>query len=1008
MQEDTGGTARQLDGQTDPCPPTARRPVSSYRWQFNSSFTFRDAVRLIPYLHDLGVTDCYASPYLQARPGSPHCYDVCEHGAINPELGSDAEFGAFISALKERGMGLLLDVVPNHMSSWATGNRLWRDVLENGPSSPYARFFDVDWHPLRSDTLLEDRVLLPILGDAYGTVLERQELRLSYEDGAFQLRYYENQLPLDPRSYLDLLRPCEEMLGPSLQEGDEQLRELQSIITAITHLPERTERDHDRVQERQREKEIVKRRLKTLCDQSEPIRTAVEEVVRLFNGVPDDSSSFDRLDALLEQQPYRLAHWQVAAEEINYRRFFDISDLVALRQEDPEVFRETHRLILKLLGEGSVTGLRIDHVDGLWDPQAYLSRLQRSYQAELRCSGAGGERHERPLYLVVEKILRPGERLPSDWPVDGTTGYDFANAVNGLFVDQSNARAFDVLYRRFVGGDPSFQEQLIAGKKRVMLTSLASEVNMLAYQLRRIAAGHRDYRDLTLNGLTFGLREVIACLPVYRTYISRGDAELGESDRAYLEGALAEARQRNPSAPAAVFDFIADILLLRRPSGTTEEDREQLWDFVQVFQQVTGPIMAKAMEDTVFYVYNRLISLNEVGGDPGRFGLSVDAFHQQNAARLREWPYSLTSTSTHDTKRSEDVRARINLLSEMPREWKAMLGRWSKSNGRKKKLLHGRPVPDRNEEYYLYLTLLGSWPLEAMDAEQYRDYRERIEAHMIKAIKEAKVNSSWVNPNLPYEEAVSHFVGAIVNRSRANPFLRNFLPFQQVIADYGMINSLSQTLLKIASPGVPDFYQGTDLWALHLVDPDNRRPVDYGPRVEMLERLMDRLSRGENPSDLASELLARWEDGGVKQYVIHRALTYRRRHPDLFAQGDYIPLAATGRHRDRVCAFARRNEAETIVVVVPRLVWGLMQGRGEDSTGDDPGRWMPLGEGVWEDTRLLLPSDWAVERFRDLFTGEEYYPVETPGRERGGAEGGHTLPVGAILRSFPVALLKLL
>ncbi|HEX2922485.1 MAG TPA: malto-oligosyltrehalose synthase [Chloroflexota bacterium] len=984
-----------------------RRPTSSYRWQFNSAFTFRDAARLVPYLHDLGVTDCYASPYLQARPGSPHCYDVCDPGVINPELGAAEEFESFVLALKERDMGLLLDVVPNHMSSWATGNRLWRDVLENGPSSPYARFFDVDWHPLRSDTLLEDRVLLPILGDSYGTVLERQELQLFFEDGAFQLRYYENLLPLDPSSYIEILRLCEERLSDSMDVGEDYLRELQSIITAISHLPSRTERDPERVQERQREKEVVKRRLNALCEASAQVRAAVNEAVGLFNGISGDPSSFDRLDALLEQQPYRLAHWQVAAEEINYRRFFDVSDLVALRQEDPEVFDETHRLILKLLGEGIVTGLRIDHVDGLWDPAAYLSRLQRSYLEELGSARDADEDSGRPLYLVVEKILRPGEKLPPDWPVDGTTGYDFANAVNGIFVDNSNARSFDVLYRRFIGFDMDFQEQLIAAKKRVMLTSLASEVNMLAYQLRRIAARNRNYRDLTLNGLTFGLRETIACLPVYRTYISRGDRELRERDRTYLEGALAEARRRNPSAPAAVFDFVSEILLLRWPAGAKDEDRGQLWDFVRDFQQVTGPTMAKAMEDTVFYVYNRLISLNEVGGDPGRFGISVDDFHQQNALRLQEWPYSLTSTTTHDTKRSEGVRARINLLSEMPREWKAMLGRWSKSNGRRKRTVSGRPVPDRNEEYYLYQTLLGSWPVGGMDGEQYRSYQERVEAHMIKAIREAKVNTSWVNPNSQYEDAVRHFVGSILNQQGANPFLKSFHPFRLSIARYGMINSLSQTLLKIASPGGPDFYQGTELWDLHLVDPDNRRPVEYGPRVEMLERIKEGRETGERLSDLAAELLAHWEDGGVKLHLIHRALSYRRRHPDTFTRGDYVPLAATGRHRDRVCAFARRDEDATVVVVVPRLVWGLMQGKADKPGVDGGEQWLPLGDGVWEDTRLLLPSDWAAGGFRNLLTGEKLEPVETRGRERSCPDCGHTLQVGSILATFPVALLEL-
>ncbi len=993
-----------------------RLPVSSYRLQFNGSFTFADGLDTLSYLHDLGTTDCYSSPCLQARPGSSHGYDICDHGSLNPDLGGYEEFEHFSEELKRLGMGLILDVVPNHMSTWETSNAKWMDVLENGPSSAWAAYFDIDWHPLRSDTHLEDRVLLPILGDVYGIVLENQELVLRYEEGAFFISYYDHRLPLDPRSYLAVLQPAADLLQERLDSDDEQLHEMQSILTAIGHLPERFETEVDRVQERQREKEVIKRRLRKLYDSSEVARDVIDATVRLFIGSRGQAASFDRLDALLEQQPYRLAHWQVAAEEINYRRFFDINDLVALRQEDSRVFEETHRLVLDLVRDGKVTGLRIDHPDGLWDPEAYFGRLQSSYLWEL------GKRHlegdydleagaltlgellsarvekeasrqcaqllAKPLYIIVEKILGKEEDLPRHWQVHGTTGYDFVNAVNGLFVDSTAAKSFDQIYRRFVGRDVDFREMVNASKKTVTMQSLASETNMLGYQLKRIAARNRRYRDFTLNSLTFALREVIACLPVYRTYID-GDRPVDARDWSYVEGAVRDARRRNPGTAPAVFDYIGDILLMRWPENLSEEERSELLDFVRKFQQTTGPVMAKALEDTSFYMYNRLISLNEVGGDPGRFGTSISAFHQQNADRQRQWPYAFLSSSTHDTKRSEDVRARIDVLSEMPQDWRSALARWSRLNHRKRARLQGQLVPDPNEEYYLYQTLLGAWPIEPISGSDYRSFVERMQAHMLKAVKEAKVNTSWMSPDAAYEEAVQGFVRAILDRSHANPFLKDFRAFQEKVAYFGMLNSLSQTLLKIASPGVPDFYQGTELWDFSLVDPDNRRPVDYGLRAGMLRGLRTRISETGGVGPVAQTLLDNWQDGAVKLFVTHIGLTYRRRFPELFTEGAYLPLDGCGAESEHLCAFARRKGPRMVVAVAPILVVGLTKGRPRCTTGSE----------VWRDSCVRLPGSEAGKSYRNLFTGETIRVEAIPGV-------GPGMPVASVLSTFPVGLLE--
>ncbi|MBI3086602.1 MAG: malto-oligosyltrehalose synthase [candidate division NC10 bacterium] len=730
-----------------------RVPVATYRLQFSRAFTFSAARQMVPYLEALGVSDVYASSYLAARPGSLHGYDIADHNRLNPEIGTEEDYERFVAALQDRGMGQILDVIPNHMGIAASCNPWWNDVLENGPSSAYAEFFDIDWDPLKSQ--LANKVLLPILGDQYGRVLENQELALEYADGAFHLRYQETRLPIAPRSTTLILGHRLESLTATLGEADPHLQEYQSIITALTNLPGRSETAPDRVRERMREKEVIRRRLARLVEACGPVRASIEETVRIFDGKRGDPRSFDPLDRLLDDQAYRLADWRVAAEEINYRRFFDINELAAIRMENPAVFRETHRLILQLVAEGKVTGLRLDHPDGLFDPPRYFLALQRERLAHVACARfdqQGGvaepdrdaavavalQRFDAtcqpdpakagcpPLYLLAEKILARGERLPIHWAIHGTTGYEFLTLVGGLFVDTSHEKAMTAACTAFAGQRTPYADLVHESKQLILQVSMSSELNVLGHALSRLAERDRHSRDFTLNSLTHALREVIACFPVYRTYIDGRSPEVTLQDRACVEVAVAFAKRRNPATNVSVFDFVRDVLLLRYPENADEAYREAQLAFVQKFQQVTAPVTAKGVEDTACYRYNRLVSLNEVGGEPDRFGISVEEFHRQCLSRQEKWPDGLSATSTHDTKRSEDVRSRIHVLSEIPREWRAAVGRWHRWNRRHASEVDGRPAPDRNDEYLLYQTLVGAWPLGPMGQEEVAAFTARM------------------------------------------------------------------------------------------------------------------------------------------------------------------------------------------------------------------------------------------------------------------------------------------
>jgi (1->4)-alpha-D-glucan 1-alpha-D-glucosylmutase len=952
-----------------------RVPRATYRLQMHHGFTFRDAAEIIPYLAELGVSDLYASPYLQARPGSLHGYDITNHNELNPEIGTEEEHTRMTGLLREHGMGHLLDIVPNHMGIGGGANPWWTSVLENGPSSPFARYFDIQWNPLEEE--MQGKVLLPILGDQYGQVLERGELKLVYEDGRFRVEYYENRFPVAPGSSSVVLREALSRL--ELADGDPDRMELESIVTALEHLPPRKSTDPRSIAERSRERVVSQRRLAALCDGVEAVRRAIDAAVAHFNGTPGDPHSFDPLDALLHNQAYRLAFWRVAAEEINYRRFFDVNELAGVRVELPEVFQETHRLILRLVREEKVTGLRIDHPDGLFHPRDYLRDLQRET--------AGLEARER-FYVVVEKILTGDETLPDDWPCAGTVGYEVLNRINGLFVARDNEARVDEVYRAFTGVGVRFRDLVYEKKLLILRLALVSELTVLTNMLSRMSERNRRSRDFTWGSLQEGLRQVVACFPVYRTYVDAFTGEVSERDRGYVEQAVRRARRRNPEMSFSLFDYIRDVLLLRWPDGLDAESREEHARFVMRFQQLTGPVMAKGVEDTSFYIFNRLVSLNEVGGEPDHFGVTPEEFHRFMAARAEHWPHALTASSTHDTKRSEDVRARINVLSEIPDLWAERVARWAEMNRAKKAHEEdGEEIPDANDEYLLYQTLLGAWPLGETEDQAHQDFVERIQQYMEKATREAKRRTSWINPNAAYDAGLRDFVAAILDRSGKNPFVEDLLRLQPAIARMGMLNSLSQTLVKLTAPGAPDVYQGQEIWDFSLVDPDNRRPVDYDTRRRLLGELRERME-GDGTEKLARELVEEWEDGRIKLYLTHRALALRAALPELFRDGEYLPLLSAGERVGHVVAYARRGAGAAVVVAVPRLVATLTRERDFALPGAE------LWRGTWvEGTAEVLEGRW-----RNVFTGEV---VEAAPR---GAGAG--LPADSLFARFPVALLE--
>jgi len=959
---------------------SARLPAATYRLQVSRQFTFDDAAGLVPYLERLGISHVYLSPVLQARPGSSHGYDITDHRRLNVELGGREAFDRLIAALHDAGLGLILDMVPNHMAV-GSDNPWWMDVLENGPASEHAGFFDIDWNPVTPE--LHGKVLLPVLEDHYGTVLERGLLQLRFdpEQGELWVAYHDHRFPLDPRTYPLILshelRRLDSILGPR----QPALLDFQSLVGAFAGLPERSVSEPERVAIRYRDQQVLKRQLARLCRETPDLERFIEENLAFFNGSGDVAALAERLHAVLEAQAYRLAYWRVASDEINYRRFFDINEMAGLRMENRRVFEATHELVCELINAGALDGLRIDHPDGLYDPHGYARWVLEAADREMPAAARGD--WPSP-YLVYEKILTPDERLPEGWPVSGTTGYEFAREVGGLFVDPAGERPLDQGYTRFLGRKLDFGELLYQSKKEIIEEPLASELNMLATELDRICELDLHTRDYTLKRMREALTEVVACFPVYRTYVS--GEHVSAADRHSVEQALRQARGRDTAPDASIYDFLARVLLVELPADADPDYRDAILRFAMRFQQYTGPVMAKGMEDTSLYIYNRLLSLNEVGSDPRHFGTPVEAFHQRNAERAERWPLTMLSTSTHDTKRSADMRARIHVISEIPDRWRAAVNQWAEGNRAKKRRIGNSPAPDKNDEYALYQTLLGCWPAQGVrDPELGR----RLEAFVIKAAREAKARTQWINVNRAYESALIDFVRNLLSDTSAGGFIAAFEELQRPVARFGMLNALSETLLTLTSPGVPDLYQGTELWRINLVDPDNRRPVDYERRQRLLTEL-EALATTAEPAraDAVRRLLDDLADGRAKLHLIRSVLDLRRRERELFQAGAYVPLEVAGAGAAHVVAFARRREGRTALVVAPRLYVRLL---GFESDA------LPLGEPAWGDTWIAAPFAAPGASYRNVITGEAA-AVEPFSLSAGWR-------VAELCRSFPVACL---
>jgi (1->4)-alpha-D-glucan 1-alpha-D-glucosylmutase len=931
-----------------------RTPVATYRIQFTPEFGFAAAKAIVPYLHELGITDIYASPISQARIGSLHGYDVVDPNSINPELGSAEEFEALVAEVRRHGMGWVQDIVPNHMA-YDGQNKMLMDVLENGQGSRYADYFDIDWnYPFET---MRDKLLAPFLGGFYGECLENGDIKLGYDESGLHIHYHSLALPAHIESYSTVFAESVGALRRRLGARHPDFIKLLGVLYTLKNLPPKEE-----MRERADQIAFVKSMLWELYSTSTEIKEFIDGNIARFNGTEGEPASFDALDRLLAEQLYRLSFWKVAAEELNYRRFFNINELISMRVEEEKVFRHTHELVFKLVREGKVTGLRIDHIDGLYDPLAYLRRIKQVHP---------------DVYLVVEKILALDEELPPDWPLDGTTGYDFLNYAAGIFCARKNKSKLTEIYGRFSGVRVSCHQMGYEKKRLIIGKYMAGDIDGLARLLKRISGRDRHAADFTLYGLRRALVEVLTFFPVYRSYVTQ--ETFSDADRGYLSEAIGKAKASNPGLILEL-KFIERFLLLQFAAQGDEEKRDWI-HFVMRFQQLTGPLMAKGFEDTTLYVYNRLLSLNEVGGDPDRFGVSLPEFHRFNARRRERWPRAMNATATHDTKRGEDARTRISVLSEIPEQWEKRLNEWSRMNRGKKSIVRGEEMPDRNDEYFLYQTLLGAFPLEARED---ASFLQRLKAYIIKSVREAKVYTEWLKPDLAYEEAFLRFIEAILDPVEGNRFPGELAACAEQVAFYGMINSLSRTLLKITAPGVPDFYQGTELWDFSFVDPDNRRAVDYESR----RRVLDELSAGapEHRLTLLEELLSNWQDGRIKLFLTREALDFRRHHRDVFLGGEYIPLHAGGGMEEHVCAFARRRGGEWVLAVVPRLVAEIAPAASARSFAR-----------VWESSAITLP-DAAPRIWRNVLTGA---PLTTSDC----GDEPKTLRLGDLFAHFPLALL---
>lgn len=931
-----------------------RIPVATYRLQFNSQFPFAAAREIIDYLQELGISDIYASPIFKAKAGSTHGYDIVDPNQLNPELGNQENFTNLIQELNQRDIGWLQDIVPNHLA-YDSENYYLMDVLENGENSIYANYFDIVWNAPLINSLngdISQPILTPLLGKFYGDSLEDGEIQLRYDQQGLSINYYNLRLPIKLESYATFLNHNLGKLAKILGRNNPIFLRLLGILYMVRHIP-----SDATPKERQDQINFVKGLLWELYTDNTEIKTFIDDNLRLFNGEPGKPETFNLLDALLSEQFYRLSFWKVGAEEINYRRFFTINELISVKVEDAKVFNKTHDLICKLVQTNQFTGLRVDHIDGLYDPNHYLQRLKEK---------------TGDIYICVEKILELGEELPHNWPVQGTTGYDFLNYVNGVFCQVENQDKFTQIYYYFTGIKTPY-EQIEKEKKHLMLErNIAGDVDNLTYMLKKIAGKHRYSNDFTINGLKRALAEVLTLFPVYRTYINQDG--IAEADHLYIQDVIKQAKSNLPFLYHEL-SFIEKLLLREYDESLSQIEQEQCLYFVMRLQQYTGPLMAKGVEDTALYVYNRFISLNEVGGNPGHFGVSIDEFYNFNQHRKSCWQNAMNTTSTHDTKRGEDIRARLNVLSEIPEEWQKQVNYFSEINRHHKTRINKHEAPDKNDEYLFYQMLIGAFPFFE---HEYANFQQRLTDYILKAIREAKIYTAWLRPNDNYENAFLQFVAEVLESSEQNQFLQLFRPFQRRIAEYGIFNSLSQTLLKITSPGVPDFYQGTELWDFSMVDPDNRRPVDFEIRKSYLQDIKTGIQT--DILQLINDLLTHKEDGRIKLFLIHQGLKVRKDNLAVFQQGDYLPLEIKGKFKDHIIAFARSYNNQTIITIVPRFLTSLVE------AGN-----YPLNQQIWDDTYIDLPSQSPVNWINGI-TGETI-----------AAE--NILYIGAALKCFPVALL---
>ena len=925
-----------------------RIPTTTYRIQFHSGFKFEAAKNIISYLVDLGITDIYASPIFKARAGSSHGYDVVDPTQINPELGTPDDFEALVKEIKTYDMGWVQDIVPNHMA-YDSQNAWLMDVLENGSDSESFDYFDIEWD--RSYEDIKGRVLTPMLGNFYGECLENGEIQLKYDETGLSVNYYSLKLPVRIESYANFIAHNLGHLARVIGRRNPDFIKLLGILYLIKSAPSET-----KGKERYDQIAFVKGILWELYTENSDVKEFIDGNIKFFNGEAGSPESFNPLDSLLSEQFYRLAFWKVGAEEINYRRFFTVNELISVKIQEIKIFHKAHALVSQLIEEGKVTGIRIDHIDGLYDPTEYLKRLRDKV----------GD-----VYITVEKILEQSEKLPECWPIEGTSGYDFLNYVNGIFCKRDSEKELTDIYVKINGNNSSYEDLFIEKKNLIVEKNLAGDVDNLTQLLRKIAGGSRRSSDFTINGLKRALAEVLRVFPVYRTY-ANGDG-LSEQDRHYIEEAIAQARERIPLLLNEL-NYIEKLLLLEWEESLTEEQKADGLHFVMRMQQLSGPLMAKGIEDTLFYVYNRHLALNEVGGNPGKFGITVEDFHEFNQHQNVAWPHKMNATATHDTKRGEDVRARLQVLSEIPEEWEVQVKNWSVMNLSKKSYVRGKAVPVPNDEYFFYQSLLGAYPFDESENESFL---QRVKDYILKSIREAKLHTAWLRPDSDYEQGFLAFVDRVLERSDSNQFMKEFLSFQKRVANYGIFNSLSQTMLKYTCPGVPDTYQGTELWDLSMVDPDNRRPVNYEQRIGFLNEIKDKAQT--DILNLLDELLSSKEDGRIKLFLTHKVLQARKENLAVFEKGDYQPLDVVGKYRDCVVAFARSFGDKMAIAVCSRFFTNLVQ----------PGE-LPLGE-VWADTKLLMPQG-VQYTWRDAIANQTI-------------SGDDRVAIAQILQHFPVALL---